>query len=341
MRPEHAHPGAVPPSRKRLRVVLADPLEPGGAAILEAESRIELVDASAAGREALTGALAGAAGLIVRGATTVDEALLDHAPDLRVVGRAGVGVDNIDVEACTSRGIAVFNAPSGNTRSTAELSFGLLLAAARKLAEADRIVREGRWERAVLRGIQLAGRTLGVIGVGRIGSAMVALGRAFRMELLGDDPYLEPGRVAELEREFGVRMMGLEEILEASDFITLHVPLTDETRGMIGAAELARMRSGSFLVNASRGGVVDEEALAQALTEGKLGGAALDVYEVEPLPAESPLRSAPNLVFSQHLGGATEAARRAVAIEVAAAVRDALLTRDVSAALNEPKVRAP
>ncbi|HKK27181.1 MAG TPA: hydroxyacid dehydrogenase [Gemmatimonadota bacterium] len=318
----------------RLRVVLSDPLEPEGMAVLEGEPRLELVDVSAAGPDALRRALGDAAGLVVRGATSVDEALLGRAPELRVVGRAGVGVDNVDLEACARRGIAVFNAPSGNTRSTAELTFGLLLAAARRIPEVDRSVREGRWERRSLRGVQLAGRRLGVVGVGRIGSAVAALGRAFGMDVLGDDPYLADERVAELERDVGVEMTDLDGVLGRADFVTLHVPLTDETRGMIGEAELGRMKPGSFLVNASRGGVVDEAALAEALRDGRLAGAALDVYGEEPPPSGSPLRGAPNLVLSAHLGGATPEARRAVAVEVATAVRDALVEGDLEAAVN-------
>jgi len=315
--------------------VLADPLEPEGADVLASEPRLQVVDASAADGEALADALSRAAGLVVRGATVVDEALLERAPGLRAVGRAGVGVDNVDLEACERRGVVVFNAPTGNTRSTAELTLGLLLAAARRLPEVDRSVRAGRWERGAMAGAQLAGRILGVIGVGRIGSAVAELGRALRMDVLGDDPYLSPERVAELEAG-GVRMTGLDELLAGADVVTLHVPLTDETRGMIGEAELGSMRPGSFLVNASRGGVVDEAALAGALREGRLAGAALDVYEEEPPPPDSPLREAPNLVLSAHLGGATPEARRAVAVEVATAVRDALLEGKTAGAVRAP-----
>jgi D-3-phosphoglycerate dehydrogenase len=299
-------------------------------AVLEAAPGLEVVDVSPGGRDALLPALAQTAGLIVRGATTVDEALLRAAPALRVVGRAGVGVDNIDLEAAARRGVAVMNAPSGNTRSTAELTFGLLLAAARHIARADRSVREGAWDRKAMRGSQLHGRTLGVVGAGRIGSAVLALGRAFGMRLLGCDPYLTPER----RREIGAEFLELEELLERADVVSFHVPLTDETEGMLGAAELARMKPDAFLVNASRGEVVDEAAVARALTEGRLAGAGLDVFAREPLPADSPLREAPHLVLTPHLGGATDEAKRAVAVEVAAAVRDALLRGNLGPALN-------
>lgn len=299
-------------------------------AVLEAAPGLEVVDVSPGGRDALLPALAQTAGLIVRGATTVDEALLRAAPALRVVGRAGVGVDNIDLEAAARRGVAVMNAPSGNTRSTAELTFGLLLAAARHIARADRSVREGAWDRKAMRGSQLHGRTLGVVGAGRIGSAVLALGRAFGMRLLGCDPYLTPER----RREIGAEFLELEELLERADVVSFHVPLTDETEGMLGAAELARMKPDAFLVNASRGEVVDEAAVARALMEGRLAGAGLDVFAREPLPADSPLREAPHLVLTPHLGGATDEAKRAVAVEVAAAVRDALLRGNLGPALN-------
>ncbi len=299
-------------------------------AVLDVEPGLEVVDVSPGGREALIEALEHAAGLVVRGGTTVDEALLRAAPALRVVGRAGVGVDNIDLGAAARHGVAVMNAPSGNTRSTAELTFGLLLAAARHIARADRGVRAGEWERKALRGSQLDGRALGVVGAGRIGSAVLAVGRAFGMGLLACDPYLTPERMEEIGAEF----LELGELLRRADVVSLHVPLTEETDGMIGAAELARMKPGAFLVNASRGEVVDEAAVARALIEGHLAGAGLDVYAEEPLPADSPLRDAPNLVMTPHLGGATDEAKRAVAVEVATSVREALLRGDLGPALN-------
>jgi D-3-phosphoglycerate dehydrogenase len=317
-------------SGRRHRVILAEALEPEGVAVLEAEPELEVVDTSSGGRSELLGALGEAAGLIVRGETTVDDELLSAAPALRVVGRAGVGVDNIDLAAATRRGVAVMNAPSGNTRSTAELTLGLLLAAARHIARADSSVRAGQWSRGALRGVQLHGRSLGVVGAGRIGSAVLGLGRALGMELLACDPYLTPER----KRELGAEFLELGALLERADVVTLHVPLTEETDGMIGEPELGRMKRGAFLVNAARGEVVDERAVAAALVRGHLAGAGLDVYAEEPLPADSLLRDAPNLVMTPHLGGATDEAKRAVAVEVAVSVRDALLRGDFGPALN-------
>ena len=222
------------------------------------------------------------------------------------MGRAGVGVDNIDMEVATRRGVAVLNAPGGNTHSTAELAFALLLAAARRIPEADRSIREGRWDRKALRGQQLHGKILGVIGAGRIGSEVARRGRAFGMRVVAYDPYLS-GERATQER---LQRVELDELLAEADFVTLHVPLTDATERMIGEAELGRMKP----------------------------TAALDVYTREPLPDDDPLRDAPNLVMTPHVGAATAEAQREVAIEIARRVRDALLTGDLTAALNVPSI---
>lgn len=275
-------------------------------------------------------ALARAHALIVRSATTVDAAMIDAAPELRVIGRAGVGVDNIDVAAASARGIAVFNAPSGNTVAAAELTMALILALVRHLTEADRSMRDGRWDRSAFKGVELDGRTLGLIGAGRVGGEVATRARAFGMEVIVYDPYLSDERADDL----GFRLTDLDAVLESSDVISIHVPLTPETEGLVGEGELAKMKDTAYLVNASRGGVIDEPALAAALRDGELAGAALDVYETEPLPGESPLRGAPNLVMTPHLGASTEDAQVRVAQEVANRVRDALVDGEVSAALN-------
>lgn len=323
-------------SRGALKVVVADALSDAGMDLLAGTEGLEVVDLAGEPREALADALSDAAALIVRSTTTVDAQLLEAAPRLRVVGRAGVGVDNIDVEEATRRGIAVLNAPGGNTRSTTELAFGLLLAAARNIAAADRSVREGRWDRAAFRGTQLHGKRLGVVGAGRIGSEVAARARAFGMEVAVHDPYLPPERAADM----GVERLELDGLLARSDVVTLHAPLTDETTGMIGARELEAMKPTAVLVNAARGGLVDEDALARALSEGRLAAAALDVYTREPLPDDSPLREAPNLVMTPHLGAATDEAKVEVAVEIAESVRDALLEGELRTALNAPRVEA-
>lgn len=326
--------GRAEEGRAVKRVVIADPLSRDGLDLLESAAELEIVDVSSEGREALEGALRAAEGLIVRSGTRVDASLLDVAERLEVIGRAGVGVDNIDMSAATRRGVAVINAPGGNIGSTAELAFALLLAAARRVAEADRSVRQGRWERKVLRGRQLQGNTLGVIGVGRIGTEVVRRAHAFGMRILAYDPYLSSERAADEH----IERVELDALLERADFVTLHVPLTEQTRGMIGVAELARMKPTAILVNAARGGIVDERALAVALEQRKLAGAALDVYETEPPPADHPLREAPNLVMTPHLGAATVEAQRKVALEIAQRVRDALVAADLTTALNVPQI---
>ena len=274
--------------------------------------------------------LASAAGLIVRSATKVDSEMIGRAPDLRVIGRAGVGVDNIDLAAASKRGIAVFNAPDANTNAAAELTMALMLAVARRLPEADRSIREGRWDRASFKGIELKGRTLGLVGAGRIGGEVARRCQAFGMEVLVYDPYLTKERAEQL----GVALVSLDRVVEDADVISCHVPLTDETRGMIDTALLGRMKDSVLVINASRGGVIDETALATALGDGTIAGAALDVYEREPLPPESPLRNAPNLVLTPHLGASTEEAQLGVAIEVSGYLRAALGEGDVSAAIN-------
>jgi D-3-phosphoglycerate dehydrogenase len=316
------------------RLVLADPVVPEGLEVLESEPGLKVEDHTESTRDELRAALRGAAGLIVRSRTRVDAELLEAADALEVIGRAGVGVDNIDLEAATRRGIAVLNAPGGNTVSTAELAFGLMLAAARRIAEGDRTVREGLWERKRLRGAQLEGKTLGVIGAGRIGTEVIRRGRVFGMEIVVFDPYLTVERASDL----GLDRVELEELLERADVVTLHVPLNDSTRGMIGAVELARMKDDAILVNAARGGLVDEAALAEALRSGRLGAAGLDVYAEEPPPSESALRDAPNLVMTPHLGASTDEAQREVSREIARAVRDALVSADFGGALNAPNV---
>jgi D-3-phosphoglycerate dehydrogenase len=314
------------------RVVLADALAAEGVAILEADHRLRVEDYSTRSRAELEQGLPGATGLIVRSGTQADAALIEAGDTLKVVGRAGVGLDNIDVDAATRRGVAVMNAPAGNTVSTAELAFALLLSAARRIPAADRSLRAGKWDRKAFRGAQLSGKTLGVIGAGRIGAEIIQRARAFGMKVVAADPYMTEERA----RDLYVELMELDDMLPRVDFLTLHVPLTAETDGLLDAERIARLQPHAVLVNAARGGILDETALAAALTEGRLAAAALDVYAGEPLPADHPLRDAPNLVLTPHLGAATHDAQREVAIEIAAAVRAALLEGDYSAAVNMP-----
>ncbi len=305
------------------RVVVADSVDVSGLSALADESRFEIVVASG---EELRAALPGADALVVRSATKVDEALLDEAATLRVVARAGVGVDNIDLPAATRRGVAVFNTPSASTLAAAELTVALILAAVRNVAGADRSLREGRWDRAAFQGAELAGRKLGLVGAGRIGREVAARCRAFGMTVLACDPYLDESDDIEL--------CALERVLTESDVVSVHVPLNDETHHLIDADRLAMMRPGSYLVNVSRGGIIDESALVGALESGQLAGAALDVFETEPLSASSPLLQAPNLVLTPHLGASTSEAQARVAEEVAESVYKALVDGDLRSAMN-------
>ncbi len=274
--------------------------------------------------------LGAAVGLIVRSATKVDASMLGRATSLKVIGRAGVGVDNIDLAEASKRGIAVFNAPGGNTIAAAELTMALMLSLVRRVTEADRSIRAGKWDRARFRGIELRGRTLGLIGAGRIGGEVARRCEAFGMDVMVSDPYLTLERAEEL----GVSVVELGEVLDRADVISLHVPLNDETRHLIGAGALERMKKRAFLINASRGGVIVESDLARALENGVIAGAALDVYESEPLSDESPLRTAPNLVLTPHLGASTKEAQVSVAREIALVIREALGSGNISLALN-------
>jgi D-3-phosphoglycerate dehydrogenase len=318
----------------RYRVLIADPITGGGLAPLSSEPDFEVVQRSDLGGADLADALADFDAVIVRSMTRITRESLARADRLRVIGRAGVGVDNIDVEAATERGIAVLNAPSGNTISAAELTLALLLALVRQVPAADSSMKRGEWDRRSFRGIELYGKTLGLVGAGRIGGEVARRARGFGMHVIAFDPYLseERARAAQIE------LASLDEVLARADILSLHTPLTERTRNLIDAAALQKLRRGAYLVNAARGGVVDEGALHDALVSGHLAGAALDVFEAEPLPADHPLRGLENVVMTPHLGAATEEAQQNVAFEIAEAVRDAILESDFSHAVNAPAI---
>lgn len=316
----------------QFKVVVADGVSETGLQPLLADARFNVVTVK--DKADVPAALDGADGLIVRSATKVTRELLAKATSLRVVGRAGVGVDNIDLAAATERGVAVLNAPAGNTVSAAELTMALILSVARKVAEADRSVRAGDWKRSKFGGVELRGRTLGLIGAGRIGGEVAKRARAFGMHVIAHDPYLTDERAQDL----GVERAELDDVIGRADIISLHVPLTAQTKDLLGEEVLRRMKKGAFLINVARGGVVDEAALARVLSDGHLAGAALDVYGDEPLGADSPLRDAPNLVLTPHLGASTAEAQELVATEIAEAVRAALAEGDLSRALNAPAI---
>ncbi|MBA3882907.1 MAG: phosphoglycerate dehydrogenase [Chthoniobacterales bacterium] len=276
-------------------------------------------------------------GLVVRSETKVSAAVLEVASKLRVVGRAGVGIDNVDVDTATRRGVIVMNAPSGNTVSTAEHAFSLLLCVARKIPQADAMVRSGKWSRKEFQGVELHNKALGIIGMGRIGSELSRRAIAFGMRVLAFDPYLSATRARALQVEL---LDDLDDLLPSADFITLHTPLTPETHHLLNAARLARTKSGVRIINCARGGLIDEVALTDALQSGHVAAAALDVFETEPLPLDSPLRQLPNLVITPHLGASTAEAQESVGIEIAQSIRAALLEGTIRNAVNMPNLDA-
>ena len=277
------------------------------------------------------------AGLIVRSETKVTAELLNAGKKLRVVGRAGVGVDNVDVETATRRGVLVLNAPGGNTVSTAEHAFSLLLSVARKIPQADASLRAKKWSRKDFEGVELYNKTLGVIGMGRIGSEVSRRAIAFGMRVVAYDPYLSAARARSLQVEL---VEELDDLLASADFISLHTPLTQETRHLLDATRIAKTKRGVRIINCARGGLIDEIALGSALQDRHVAAAALDVFEIEPLPEDSPLREAPNLVLTPHLGASTAEAQEGVGIEIAQSIRAALLEGTIRNAVNMPSLDA-
>ncbi len=289
----------------------------------------EVVEAAGESRARLMELLANAEALVVRSGTRVDGDLMDAAPRLRVVGRAGVGVDNIDLEAATRRGVLVVNAPFANSVSAAEHAFGLLLSQARNIARADASMRSGRWDRAAFRGVELDGKTLGLVGLGRIGRLVTDRALAFGMRVVACDPYV----TADQAREAGAELMDLDLLLATSDFVSLHLPRTPETENLLDREAFAKAKPGIRIVNASRGGIIDEEALAEAIRDGQVAGAALDVFSEEPLQG-GPLIELPEVVLTPHLGASTVEAQHKAGLHVAQSVVGGLAGEPVMAAVN-------
>jgi D-3-phosphoglycerate dehydrogenase len=314
-----------------LRVLVPEPLGEEGLALLAAEPGVEPVVLEKPSRAELLRAVAAADALIVRSATGVDAELLAAAPRLQVVVRAGTGIDNVDLDAATARGVVVMNTPGGNTNAATELTLALLLALARRIPQANRSLAAGLWEREKFVGWELAGKVLGVVGLGRIGSEVAARARAFRMEVQAHDPFIS--REAAAAR--GLRLVALDELIATSDVVTLHVPLGAETKRILGQDEMARMKPGAVIVNCARGGLVDEEALRLALESGHLGGAALDVFETEPKP-DPRLIAHPHVVATPHLGASTQEAQASVGIQAARQAIGVLRGTSFENAINVP-----
>ncbi len=319
------------------KVLIADPISQRGIDELSRNGTVEVTVKTGLSARDLIELIPSFSGLVVRSQTKVTAEILNAGAKLRVVGRAGVGVDNVDVETATRRGIIVLNAPGGNTVSTAEHAFSLLLSAARKIPQADANVRSKNWDKKDFEGVELYNKTLGVIGMGRIGSELSRRAIAFGMRVIAYDPYLSATRARSLQVEL---VDELDDLLASADFISLHTPLTQETRHILDAGRLGKTKRGVRIVNCARGGLIDESALLKALQEGHVAGAALDVFEVEPLPTDSPLRGAPNLVLTPHLGASTAEAQESVGIEIAHSIRAALLEGTIRNAVNMPSLDA-
>ena len=313
------------------RVLVTDEVDPEGVALLTAEPELHVDVVSTLPKTELLARIGDYDAIVGRSATRISEELLRSATKLRVVGRAGVGVDNIDLDVATSLGIAVINAPAGNTIAVVELFFGAVIGLLRQLPLAQRSMQEGRWDRAQFLGREMKGKVLGIVGLGRIGGEIATRAHAFGMSVVAFDPYVADERFTALRVR---RAATLDALLTESNILTLHVPLNEETRGMIGKRELAKLPPRSVVVNMARGGMIEEAALLEALESESLRGAVLDVFISEPAAPDHPLRNAPNMLITPHLGANTIEAQRNVAKDVCIAVRDALLRQDLSRSIN-------
>ncbi len=329
---EYAAASAGADKGDTMKIVLAEKVSPATLAVFAAEPGWEVLTHDKL-PDGLPAALAEADALVVRSAVQVDDALMEKAPKLRVIGRAGVGVDNIDAEAATRRGIVVMNTPGANAVAVAELTIALMLALARKLPAANATMHAGKWEKKSLQGAELRGKTLGILGLGRIGLEVAKRARGFGLEIVGSDPFVS----AAVARENGISLLPLEELFGKADYLTLHVGLTPQTQGVINAKTLATMKKGVRIINCARGELVDDAALVAALKSGQVAGAALDVFAQEPLK-DSPYFELDNVILTPHIAGSTAEAQEAVGIQIAMQVREYLKLGVVQNAVNLPSL---
>lgn len=312
-----------------MNVLAADGVSPRGIEILrEAGFTVDVKDKLTA--EELLATISGYDALIVRSASKVTKEVLDAGKKLKIIGRAGVGVDNIDIDAATACGVIVINSPGGNTIAATEHTMGMMLAMARHIPIANETTQKGEWNRKKYVGVELRGKTLGVVGLGRIGAGVAKRAQAFDMDIIGYDPYVTEERAAVM----GIKLVTLEQIVERSDFITVHMPLTAETRNMFNKDNLAKMKKGVRLVNCARGGIINEQDLADAVKAGIVAGAAIDVYTTEPIPPDHPLIGLPGVVLTPHLGASTIEAQIGVSVDVAEGICAALKGEPVMTAVN-------
>jgi len=315
-----------------VKVLVSDPLSEEGLKILKDVKEFQVDVKTELKPDALKEIIKNYDALLVRSTTKVTKDIISAAKNLKIIGRAGVGLDNVDLEAATQKGIIVMNTPGGNTISTAEHTMSMILALSRNIPQANSSTKKGEWKRSKFMGVEVYAKVLGIVGFGRIGREVAMRAKSFGMKVLTYDPYLS----REVAESLGVEVVELKELLDKSDYITVHTPLTEETKHMISTDEFALMKKGVRIINCARGGIIDEIALVNAIKEGKVAGAALDVFEKEPLPPDHELLKLDNVVVTCHLGASTEEAQINVAIEVAEIVRDALLGRGIRNAANYP-----
>jgi len=317
------------------KVLLLDGIDPAGIELIQRTNAIEPIVHDKIPRDELLGIVGNADGIVVRSSTAVDRELIQKAKKLRVIGRAGVGVDNVDLDAATESGVLVMNSPGGSTTTTAEHTVAMLFALARNIPQAYKTLKNHQWEKGKFKGIELSGKTLGVIGLGRIGSEVARKCQAMGMNVIAYDPYINP----DAHLSSGLELVDLPQMFENADFITVHVPLSETTRNLVNRNTIARMKDGVRILNCARGGIVHERDLYDALKSGKVAGAAFDVFEVEP-NTESPLLELENFIATPHLGASTVEAQRKVSEDICQQVCDYLLKNAVEGALNFPRLEA-
>ncbi len=326
-------PASVVTKKDKLKILVCDDLAEEGLAVLKHEKNLDVQIQLKLSAADLKQAIADADACIVRSGTQLTRDILEAAKALRVIGRAGVGLDNVDVEAASKKGIVVINTPGGNTVSAAEHTFCLIMALARSIPQADASLKRGEWERKKFTGHELYDKTLGILGLGRIGGEVAKRAQVFGMRVVAYDPFLRVDKA----KQIGIELLSLEELLERSDFITLHMPLTSENHYILGDKEFKKIKKGAQIINCARGGLIDEAALLKALESGRVAGAALDVFETEP-PKDLALARHPKVIATPHLGASTEEAQIAVAVDVAQSIADFLLGRGVRNAVNVPSL---
>jgi D-3-phosphoglycerate dehydrogenase len=317
-----------------MKILVADKIASSGVEYLKSLSGFEVIEAYGSSHEAILELVKDVSGIVVRSETKVTREVIEGAPLLKAVGRAGVGVDNIDIDAATEHGVIVMNTPGGNTIATAELTFTHMLCGARQIAQANASMTAGRWDRKLYGGSELFRKCLGILGLGRIGAELAFRAQAFGMRVVAYDPFLVKKRA----KDMGVEAMDLDAVLKEADFITVHMPLTGSTRNMIDKTAIAKMKDGVRLFNCARGGIINQDDLVEALASGKVAYAGLDVYDDEPLAEDSPLRHIHNLVLTPHLGASTKEAQESVGIEIAEAVARAVEGGVIQNAINMPSV---